>query len=57
MIATLIQWFSDAQAWLFESTVQPFLFTFGLGDIAEETFDGTELFLLGLDELVLIYLQ
>jgi sterol desaturase/sphingolipid hydroxylase (fatty acid hydroxylase superfamily) len=55
MIHILIEWFSDAQAWLFQSVVQPFLFAVSLGDIVEEAFDGTEWFLLGLVELALLY--
>lgn len=55
MIDTLVNWFGDAQGWLFESTVQPFLFKLGLGAVAEEAFSGTEWFLIGLIELALLY--
>ncbi|MGH8807865.1 MAG: sterol desaturase family protein, partial [Noviherbaspirillum sp.] len=56
MLHTLIDWFSEAHAWLFQSAVQPLLFMLELGDIAEEAFDGTEWFLIGLLELALLYL-
>lgn len=56
MIHTLAEWFSDVHGWLFQAVVQPFLFTFSLGDITEEAFDGTEWFLIGLLELALLYL-
>ncbi len=56
MIHALVEWFSDMHGWLFQSVVQPFLYTFALGDITEEAFDGTEWFLLGLIELTLLYL-
>lgn len=55
MIHVLIDWFGDAQGWLFQSAVQPFLFKFGLGDVAEEAFTGTEWFLIGVIELALLY--
>jgi sterol desaturase/sphingolipid hydroxylase (fatty acid hydroxylase superfamily) len=55
MIQTLIEWFADAQGWLFQSAVEPLLYATGLGDVAEEAFTGTEWFLLGLLELALIY--
>jgi sterol desaturase/sphingolipid hydroxylase (fatty acid hydroxylase superfamily) len=55
MFPTLVEWFSDAQAWLFQALVQPALFAAGLGDIAEEAFTGTEWFLIGVLELALIY--
>jgi sterol desaturase/sphingolipid hydroxylase (fatty acid hydroxylase superfamily) len=56
MIQTLVDWFSQAQGWLFQTVVQPILFSSGLGDIAEEAFEGTEWFLIGVLELALLYL-
>jgi sterol desaturase/sphingolipid hydroxylase (fatty acid hydroxylase superfamily) len=56
MIQTLVDWFSEAQGWLFQAVVQPFLFATGLGDITEQAFEGTEWFLLGLVEIALLYL-
>jgi sterol desaturase/sphingolipid hydroxylase (fatty acid hydroxylase superfamily) len=56
MIQIFVDLFSDAQGWLFQTVVQPLLFVSGLGDITEEAFEGTEWFLLGVLELVLLYL-
>jgi sterol desaturase/sphingolipid hydroxylase (fatty acid hydroxylase superfamily) len=56
LLHTLIDRFYDTQAWLFESVVQPALFATGLGDIAEQAFEGTEWFLMGVIELSLLYL-
>lgn len=53
---TLVDRFYDAQGWLYQASVQPLLFVLGWGDIAEEAFEGTEWFLMGLVELMLIYL-
>jgi sterol desaturase/sphingolipid hydroxylase (fatty acid hydroxylase superfamily) len=56
MMDMLTDWFVSAQAWLFQSLLEPFLYFTGLGDIAEEAFTGTEWFLIGLLELALLYL-
>jgi sterol desaturase/sphingolipid hydroxylase (fatty acid hydroxylase superfamily) len=56
MIHTLVEWFSEAHGWLFQSAVQPMLFALDLGDVVEEAFDGTEWFMIDLIELALIYL-
>lgn len=56
MIQTLVDSFYSLQAWLFQAVVQPFLFMTGWGDLAEDAFEGTEWFLVGVFELVLIYL-
>jgi sterol desaturase/sphingolipid hydroxylase (fatty acid hydroxylase superfamily) len=56
MIATLVEWFSEAHGWLFQLAVQPLLFALGLGDVVEEAFNGTEWFMIGLIEIALIYL-
>jgi sterol desaturase/sphingolipid hydroxylase (fatty acid hydroxylase superfamily) len=56
MIQSSIEGFYELQAWLFQSMVQPFLHAVGWGDIAEEAFTGTEWFLVGLLELMLLCL-
>lgn len=56
MIQFLLDLLGQAQGWLFESAVQPLLYASGMGDIAEEAFEGTEWLLIGLAELVLVYL-
>jgi sterol desaturase/sphingolipid hydroxylase (fatty acid hydroxylase superfamily) len=56
MMNTLTDWFFNAQGWLFQSLLEPLLHVVGLDDVAEEAFTGTEWFLIGLLELVLLYL-
>ena len=56
MIQALVELFSAAQGWLFESAVQPFIYHFDFGEFTEEAFEGTEWFLIGLCELALLYL-
>ena len=56
MIASLSDSFAIAQAWLFETVVQPLLFWSGLGEFTENAFEGTEWFLIGVCELVLLWL-
>jgi sterol desaturase/sphingolipid hydroxylase (fatty acid hydroxylase superfamily) len=52
----LVDYFALAQAWLFESVVQPFMFHFGLGAYIEDAFEGTEWFLIGVCEMTLLWL-
>jgi sterol desaturase/sphingolipid hydroxylase (fatty acid hydroxylase superfamily) len=56
MIQLLIDWLGNAQGWLFETVIQPVIFHTGLGDITEEAFEGTEWLLIGMAELVLLFL-
>ena len=56
MIALLADYFAVVQAWLFETAVQPLLFWSGLGEFTENAFEGTEWFLIGVCELVLLWL-
>lgn len=56
MIASLSNFFATVQAWLFEAVVQPLLFWSGLGEFAENAFEGTEWFLIGVCELALLWL-
>jgi len=56
MMHFLVDRFYDVQGWLFQSLVQPFLYLSGLGDVAEDAYNGTEWFLLGVVELTLLYL-
>jgi sterol desaturase/sphingolipid hydroxylase (fatty acid hydroxylase superfamily) len=56
MIASLLDLLGQAQGWLFETTIQPLLYLTGMGDIAEEAFEGTEWLLIGMAEMLLIYL-
>ncbi|WP_342114139.1 sterol desaturase family protein [Pseudoduganella sp. OTU4001] len=56
MIQFLLDLLGQAQGWLFESAIQPLLYLTGMGDITEEAFEGTEWLLIGLAELLLLYL-
>jgi sterol desaturase/sphingolipid hydroxylase (fatty acid hydroxylase superfamily) len=56
MMQLLIDWLGTAQGWLFETVVQPLLFHLGWGDITEEAFEGTEWLLIGICELVVLFL-
>ena len=56
MIQLFIEWFGNAQGWLFETIVQPFIYMSGLGEFTEEAFEGTEWFLTGACELAALYL-
>ncbi|MFC5475353.1 sterol desaturase family protein [Paraherbaspirillum soli] len=56
MIDTLVNLFSTVQAWLFQAVVQPFLFNIGFSDYLEDVFDGTEWFLIGVCELIVLFL-
>ncbi len=54
-ITTGIDWFFSAQAWLFESLVQPLIYQLELGEFTEQAFDATEWFLVGVCELIILY--
>ncbi len=48
--------FATVHAWLFETVVQPAMFALELGEFVEAGFDGTEIFLAGVCELILLFL-
>jgi len=56
MINELVEWFSIAQGWLFQTVVQPLVFLLGFGEFVDNAFEGTEWFLIGLCEITLIYI-
>ncbi|MBY0242943.1 MAG: sterol desaturase family protein [Burkholderiaceae bacterium] len=56
MMQLFIDLLGTAQGWLFETVVQPLLFHLGWGDITEEAFEGTEWLLIGLCELVVLFI-
>lgn len=55
MSQILIDQFSTIHGGLFEAVVQPLAFALNLGEFAEEAFEGTEWFLIGVVELILLY--
>jgi len=56
MIQILSDYFANAQGWLFEAIVQPAVYALGLGAYAEESFEGLEWFMIGVCELVLLFI-
>jgi sterol desaturase/sphingolipid hydroxylase (fatty acid hydroxylase superfamily) len=48
--------FAQLHSWTFESLVQPALYRFGLMSWDERAYEGTELFLIGIIELALLYI-
>lgn len=56
MIDSLVNLFSAVQAWLFQAAVQPLLFHAGFSEYLEDAFDGTEWFLIGVCELLLLFI-
>ena len=56
MIQFFIDLFGVIQGWLFEHALEPLMFASGLGGFAEEAFEGTEWFLIGLIEVAALYL-
>ncbi|GGC22836.1 sterol desaturase family protein [Pseudoduganella buxea] len=56
MIHLLTDWFAQAQGWLFQALIEPAMFQAGLADFLDDAFEGTEWLLIGLCELVLIFL-
>ncbi len=53
---TLIEFFSQAQGWLFEALVQPAMFELGLAGFLDQGYTGTGWFLVGLLQLLAIVL-
>ncbi|HEX8604407.1 MAG TPA: sterol desaturase family protein [Pseudoduganella sp.] len=56
MMQLLIDWFAQAQGWLFQAVIEPVMYHAGFGDLLEDAFEGTEWFLIGICEIVLIFL-
>ncbi|GAA4018354.1 sterol desaturase family protein [Actimicrobium antarcticum] len=55
MIATLVDLFGQAQGWLFQSVIEPVIYMTGLGEFTEQAFEGTEWLLIGVLELLLLF--
>jgi sterol desaturase/sphingolipid hydroxylase (fatty acid hydroxylase superfamily) len=56
MMQQLADLFGAVQGWLFEALIQPLAFQLGLGAYIEEAFEGTEWLLIGVCELLLLFL-
>lgn len=48
-------WIAATQDWIFEQLVLPLLYYFGLGAYTDQAFGGTEVFVLGLIQIALLY--
>ena len=48
--------FAELHSWVFESFVQPALYAMGLMNWDERAYEGTELFLIGVIEVILLYI-
>ena len=55
-IDAVVDAFGVAQGWLFQTIVNPLVYHLGFGEFTEEAFEGTEWLLIGLCELVLLFL-
>lgn len=56
MISSMVDLFATVHGELFGSLVEPVIHFVGLGAFTEEAFEGTEWFLIGVCELILLYL-
>jgi sterol desaturase/sphingolipid hydroxylase (fatty acid hydroxylase superfamily) len=56
MIQTLIDSFAQVQDVLFETVVQPLMLWLDLGEYLEDAFNGTEWFLVGVCELIVLFI-
>ncbi|MYM96195.1 sterol desaturase family protein [Duganella vulcania] len=56
MMQLFSDWLGVAQGWLFETVIQPLVFQLGFGEFVEEAFEGTEWLLIGVLELILLFL-
>lgn len=55
MLETLPRAFDAAHSWLFETAVQPLLFSIGASQWLEDAYPATEMFLLGILQVVLLW--
>ena len=52
---TISDLFTNLQAWIFETIVQPLMFSLGLGEFVEDSFEGVEWFMLGVLQLIILF--
>ena len=52
---TISDLFTNLQAWIFETIVQPLMFYLGLGEFVEDSFEGVEWFILGVLQLMILF--
>ncbi|MBC7445259.1 MAG: sterol desaturase family protein [Polaromonas sp.] len=54
MIDSLTGIFTSAQAWLFQTVVQPLLFTLGMGSLLEDAYGATAWFMMGIVQVIVL---
>src|SRR5471030_2985921 len=55
IVAAVVDTFGQAQGWLFQNLVHPVVYHLGFGEFTEEAFEGTEWLLIGICELLLLF--
>ncbi len=53
---TISDLFTNLQAWIFETIVQPAMFNLGLGEFVEDSYEGVEWFILGVLQLIVLFI-
>ncbi|MFZ6778151.1 sterol desaturase family protein [Undibacterium sp. Ji83W] len=53
---TISDLFTNLQAWIFETIVQPAMFNLGLGEFVEDSYEGVEWFMLGILQLIVLFI-
>ncbi|MFZ6640600.1 sterol desaturase family protein [Undibacterium sp. TC4M20W] len=53
---TISDLFTNLQAWIFETIVQPAMFNLGLGEFVEDSYEGVEWFMLGVLQLIVLFI-
>ncbi len=53
---TISDLFTNLQAWIFETIVQPSMFNLGLGEFVEDSYEGVEWFMLGVLQLIVLFI-
>ncbi len=56
MMQFFADWFGAAQGWLFQTIINPLIYHLGFGEYTEEAFEGTEWLLIGICELILLFI-
>ena len=56
MLAAITDRFAALHAWLFETLVQPIIYSTGMGEFTEQAFEGTEWLLIGIFEVTLLFM-
>lgn len=55
-MTTISELLTNLQAWIFETIVQPLMFSLGLGEFVEDSFEGVEWFIFGVLQLIVLFI-